>query len=344
MSGESTANGDRPFIIASECHIFGDLEHINYFPGFKLWQHGGKALARYWIGEDNPLFKRKYGGEPQRWTADKLIEDLDRAGIDMAFLLREPFMDVTLGSTSLSTNGQMAIEAAKYPDRLLVEINVGPILRRGVKNAIWELRYWVEERDIRLCKVYAPEDGPLNDPELWPFYEAAEELGVVLTVHTGLAYVQPQYSKYSHPGLLDDVCNAFPSLPIIAYHMGWPYHEELIGMCAKHPNLYMSVSGIIGWYTLSPYRGYHHIGQAIQQAGVDKIVFGLDWPGVDPVACVDYMLNLQMPEELTEKWGYRQITEEDRTKMLGLTLAELTRVKPEKKVRRDLATAEPVRT
>jgi hypothetical protein len=28
-----------------------------------------------------------------------------------------------------------------------------------VKNAIWELEFLVKERNAKLCKVYAPEDG-----------------------------------------------------------------------------------------------------------------------------------------------------------------------------------------
>ena len=50
-------------------------------------------------------------------------------------------------------------------------------------------------------------------------------LDIALTIHMGMAYVCPQPSKYTLPILLDDVCLAFPDLKIIAYHMGWPYHE-----------------------------------------------------------------------------------------------------------------------
>jgi predicted TIM-barrel fold metal-dependent hydrolase len=194
------------------------------------------------------------------------------------------------------------------------------------------MRYWAEEHDVKLCKIYPPEDAPINHPDMWLFYEAAQEIGMILTIHTGIGYVAPQTSRNGSPDRLDEVCNDFPDLRIIAYHMGWPDSEMLFGHCAKHKNLYMSVTGIVGWFTLSPYRGYHLIGEAIQVAGVDKIVFGLDWPAVDPINCVDYMTSLQMPEELTEKWGYRQLTDEDRAKMLGLTLANLVGVEPKKRV------------
>ena len=70
----------------------------------------------------------------------------------------------------------------------------------------------------------------------------------------------------------------FPDLNIIAYHAGWPNTEELIGLCGKHCNLYMSISGIIGWYERSPYRGYHAIGTALQWMPSEQIVMGFDLP------------------------------------------------------------------
>ena len=186
-------------------------------------------------------------------------------------------MDVSGYATCMSTNGFVMQEIAPYPERMYLECNVGPVLRRGVKHAIWELEHLVKNCNAKLCKVYQPEDdGPLNDPRMWPFYEKACELGVPLTIHTGMAYVMPQPTKYTLPILLDDILIDFPDLKIIAYHMGWPYHEELFGLAGKHKNLYVSMSGIIGWFERAPYRGYHMLGEALQWAGPDKIVMGLD--------------------------------------------------------------------
>jgi predicted TIM-barrel fold metal-dependent hydrolase len=244
---------------------------------------------------------------------------MDEADVDVTFALREPMMDVTGGVGPMSTNGFIMKQIEPYPDRMYLECNVGPILRRGVKHAIWELEYLVTQRGAKLCKVYLPEDsGPLNDPQMWPFYEKAQELGVPLTIHTGMSYVVPQPSKYTLPILLDDILLDFPDLKIIAYHMGWPYHEELFGLAGKHKNLYISVSGIIGWFARAPHKGYHLIGEALEWAGPDKIVMGLDQPFNDLKRCVDYMRNFQIPEELRENYGYpetRRDPGEDQAKL-----------------------------
>jgi hypothetical protein len=48
---------------------------------------------------------------------------------------------------------------------------------------------------------------------------------------------------------------------------------------------------------------------------------------------VDYVRELRMPEELQEKWGYPEITEEIRAGILGANLARLARIEPTKRVK-----------
>jgi predicted TIM-barrel fold metal-dependent hydrolase len=317
------------FVALSECHLLNEaaLEEMSYFPDFARWGGSVNGVMQAWAG-------RSLEGEWPAPRAEQLIKYMDEAGVDVAFALREPAMNVSGYSTCMSTNGFIMKEIEPYPERMYLECNVGPILRRGVKHANWELEYLVKERNARLCKVYAAEDdGPLNDPGMWPFYEKACELDIALTVHTGTAYVMPHPCKNTHPGLLDDVLLDFPDLKVIAYHMGWPHTEELIGLAGKHVNLYLSLSGIAGWYERSPYRGYHMIGQALEWAGPDKIVMGLDMPFDETRRIVDFMRGFQMPDELREKWGYAEITDEVRARILGLNLARLAGIEPTKRVK-----------
>jgi predicted TIM-barrel fold metal-dependent hydrolase len=320
---------DDHFVALTECHLMNEdsLAEMSYYPSFQRWWGSVDGVMRAWAGRDLSA-----GGDWPAPRAAELIKYMDEAGVDVAFALRESMMDVAGFSTCMSTNGFILKEIEPYPDRMFLECHVGPILRRGVENAVWELEFLVKEHGARLCKVYAPEDGPLNDRGMWPFYEKACELDVPLTIHTGMSYVVPQPSKYTMPILLDDVLLDFPELKIIAYHMGWPASEELIGLAGKHRNLYLSLSGIIGWFERAPYRGYHMIGEALQWAGPEKIVMGLDLPFDDTKRVVDYIRNLEMPEELQEKWGYPAITDEIRANILGLTLAKLAGIEPTKRV------------
>ena len=320
------------FVALSECHFMNpsSMEEMQYYPNFERWWQSIDGVMRAWGGARDLA-----GGEAMpEPRAHALIEHMDKAGVDVCFALRESMMDVADYATCMSTNGFIIKEIEPYKDRMYLECNCGPILRRGVDKAIWELEFLVKNMNAKLCKVYAPEDGPLNDRRLWPFYEKACELDIALTIHTGMSYVCPQPSAFSHPGLLDDVCLDFPDLKIIAYHMGWPHTDELIGLAGKHKNLYLSLSGIIGWLAHSPYRGYHMIGTALQWVTEDKIVMGLDLAFDDMKFAVDYIRNFQIPEELRQQYGYMEITEQMRAKWLGLNLAKLAKIKPTKRIKK----------
>ncbi len=318
------------FVALSECHFMNpeSMEEMSYYPGYERWWKSIDGVMRAW-GGDRDLSGGEAMPEPR---AHALIEWMDKAEVDVCFALRESMMDVADYTTCMSTNAFMLKEIEPYPERMYLECNCGPILRRGVDKAIWELEYLFNERNARLCKVYAPEDGPLNDKRLWPFYEKCCELGIAITVHTGMSYVCPQPSKYSMPVLLDDVCLDFPELKVIAYHMGWPNTEELIGLAGKHVNLYLSLSGILGWLARSPYRAYHMIGTALQWVSDEKIVMGLDLAFDDMPLVVDFIRDLQIPEQLREEWGYKEITDQMRANILGLNLAKLAGIEPTRRV------------
>lgn len=320
---------DDHFVALSECHFMNPAaiaEISNYYPNTKRWWASVQGVLRAWSGID--LAEKR---PPP--IAETLIGYMDEAEVDVCFCLREGMMDISGGTMSLSTNQFMIDQIKPYPGRMYLEAMVGPIVRRGVENAIWELEYLVTEYDARLCKVYQPEDlVPLDDKQMWPFYEKACELDIPLTVHTGMSYVYPQPSFHTHPDTLDRVLLDFPELKMIAYHMAWPHTEEVIGLAGKHENLYLSLSGIVGWYQRSPYRGYHAIGTALQWVEPHKIVLGLDLPFVDTKRVVNWVRDLQIPDELQRNYGYPEITDEMRAGFLGTNLALLTKIEPTRRI------------
>jgi predicted TIM-barrel fold metal-dependent hydrolase len=305
----------------------GTLHEIEYYPNTARWWASVDGVMRAWSGRD-------LSGEWPHPLAEELIKYMDEAGVDVCFCLREGMMDISGHTVAMSTNQFMLDQIAPYPDRMYLECMVGPILRRGMEHALWEVEYLVKEKNAKLCKVYQPEDdGPLDDRRMWPFYEKACELDVALTIHTGMSYVVPQPNFHTHPNTLDRVLLDFPELKIIAYHMAWPHTEELIGLAGKHQNLYLSMSGIVGWYQRAPHRGYHAIGTALQWVDPSKIVMGLDLPFDDTKRVVDWVRNLQIPDELQKNYGYPEITDEMRAGFLGLNLARLAKVEPTKRVK-----------
>jgi predicted TIM-barrel fold metal-dependent hydrolase len=243
----------------------------------------------------------------------------------MAAPLPESMMDTTGYTSRWVTNGEMAKVVDAHPDRFIYQPNISPIKHKGVKNTIWELEYWVKERRAKIFKFYPPEDTYINDPEIWPFYEKAEELGIVLDIHTGFCWVPPGKSKYAVPLLLDDVARDFPDLKIIAFHMGYPYCDDLNMIAMGHPNVYVSLCLLVPWALSAPRKFAKIIGEALRWVGPEKIIWGTDYAGFGAQigGAVIGMREFQIPEDMQRDYGFPEITDNDRRLIFGENLAGL---------------------
>lgn len=320
---------DDYFKIDVEPHMIGDLEHISHFPGVQMWWKAVEGIRRPLTTGLSPEIFEKLNLQPEdlQKNADPaaLLDAMDRYGVDIACLLPESMMDTTGFSSRWCSNGEMAKVVESNPDRFMYQPNMSPIKQRGVNNAIAELEYWAKEKDARIFKFYPPEDTYINDPDLWPFYKKAEDLGIVLDIHTGVSWVPPGKSKYCLPILLDDVARDFPELKIVAFHMGYPYCDELNMVAMGHPNVYLSLSLLIPWALVTPRKFAKIIGEALRFVGPDRIIWGTDFAGFPfQVALgVEGLRNFQIPEDMQEGYGYPEITDEDRRKIFGENLAGL---------------------
>jgi len=83
------------------------------------------------------------------------------------------------------------------------------------------------------------------------------------------------------------------------------------------------------------------MGQLMKFMGPDRIVFGSDsvWYG-SPQWQIDALWRFQIPEEMRKKYGYPEITENDKRKILGLNSAKLYGIREVNG--RDLAKYKPV--
>jgi len=326
---------DDYFKIDVEAHLSGDKTYINYYPGVQLWWRGVDGTRRaFGAAEKRKVSEIREKEEEKAPEEDRLITYMDRYGVDLACILPESMMDTTGYATRWSTNGYIAAAYEKYPDRFIFQCNVGPLLKRGMNHVLWELEYLVKERNCQLVKFYPPEDTYINNKKIWPFYEKISELGIPVTIHTGFSWVPPGRAKYCVPILLDDVATDFPDMTIIAFHAGWPYCHDLNMVAMTHPNVYISLSVLMPWWFNAPYRLAEIMGEAIQFAGEDKIVWGSDFFGAGGLIrlAVQALREFEMPEDLQQKYGYAPVTEEVKRKIFGENLAKLLKIDTKRRV------------
>jgi len=322
------------FKVDIEMHIVGDMTPIEYFPGVQAWWRGIAGVTRQFLlglkPEDMPTAEEI----TKRAEPEAIIEWMDMYGVDVACIIPESMMDTTGNATRWVTNGAAAAVCERWPGRLVLTPNVGPVRLRGMKNVLWELEYLVKEHDARMVKVYPPEDLPLNDPEMYPLYEKAGELDIPVAIHLGWCWVPPGVSYNCLPVLLDQVASDLPEVNFVAFHAGYPYFLDLALSAAVHPNIYFGLNLLVSWAANAPRRFGEIIGEALRWVGSERIVWGTDCAGFGAQVrgAVQGLREFQIPEDMQEGFGYPAITEQDRANIFGLNMAKLLKIEPARNV------------
>jgi uncharacterized protein len=170
-----------------------------------------------------------------------------------------------------------------------------------------------------------------------------------ICVHKGLAPGPPDPER-GHPRDMPKAARDWPNLNFITYHAciqpaffmydaleevrsgklreGVPdisWTTEYAVLVAPYKNCYAEIgttwaSSIVTFPTVAA----HIMGQLMKFVGPDRILFGSDsvWYG-SPQWQIDALWRFQIPEALRKKYGYPEITETDKRKILGLTSAKL---------------------
>lgn len=170
-----------------------------------------------------------------------------------------------------------------------------------------------------------------------------------ICVHKGLAPGPPDPLR-GHPGDLPKAARDWPKLNFISYHAciqpsffmadtldevkadklreGVPnisWTTEYAQLVRDLPNCYAEIgttwaSSVITFPTIAA----HILGQLMKFMGEDRIVFGSDsvWYG-SPQWQIEALWRFQIPEEMRKKYGYPELTERAKRKILGLNSAKL---------------------
>ena len=87
----------------------------------------------------------------------------------------------------------------------------------------------------------------------------------------------------SRPILLDQIAIDFPELRLLGIHIGVPWTDEMISMAWKHENVYIGIDAYAPRYLPKPLLHY------MNSYGSHKVLFGTDWPVIDPERAVAEM-------------------------------------------------------
>lgn len=118
----------------------------------------------------------------------------------------------------------------------------------------------------------------LDDRRLFPLYARAEQLGMVVFLHTGVNYSRMHPMRHDQPLLLDDIACSFPELRIVACHAGWPWVGEMVAVARKHPTVFLEFGGLAPKYLSAQGTGWDVMFRFMNSLLGDQILYGTDWP------------------------------------------------------------------
>jgi uncharacterized protein len=210
-------------------------------------------------------------------SIEDYIRKMDAAGIERSLLIATRCGDLRVkGSTEIPYEWVRDI-CARYPDRFSGLAGIDPT--RGIRG-LKELDVAIKEYGFVGAHLYPHWFEQAPDAAIYyPYYARCAELGVPIMMQVGNCLVYQtdrRLPSVGRPITLDRVAAHFPELTLIGIHLGYPWTEEMIAMCWKHPNVYMAGDA---------YAPKHWPQPAVHYAntfGQDKFLFGTDWAVIDP--------------------------------------------------------------
>jgi len=319
-------------VIGNDAIVFDGVAHVFNFERKNALGPAGEMFINHLYAFHNVLTPE---GQPllppeeflRQWTVDDIDEMVYRnSTTDMLVAMPLPLTD--LFRDGLSPWEECAELARRNPDRTVFWGSVNPLEGR---HALDLMERQVGEFGAKAFKFYnirydfgQPFPWRMDDPRVaFPVFEKAQELGVnLIGVHKGLP-LGPQPIEHTQTWDMDGAAANFPDINFVIFHVGLPFIDETCWQLIRHPNLYASIAATINLVARAPRQFAELMGKLLFWASEDKIVYGSEAPIFQPQWALDAFWNFELPQDLVEGYGYPQLTEQAKRKILGENLLRL---------------------
>lgn len=238
-----------------------------------------ESFARGEVTTDDG-FRAQTRQAADRWrgfSVDDYLAKMDRAGIERCLLVANRNGDLRVRHSTETPYAVVHEVCARHPERFSGLAGIDPT--RGM-GGLRELESAVRELGFVGAHLYPHWFGLApNHAKYYPYYAKCCELEIPILVQVGNCLVynrERPLPSVGQPITLDQVAIDFPELTIVGIHLGWPWHNEMIAMAWKHRNVFIG---------LDAYAPKHWPAEVVHFAntyGQDKVLFGTDWPVIDP--------------------------------------------------------------
>ena len=224
------------------------------------------------------------------------LEKMDRARIQRSLLIAVRAGDLRITGSFEIPYARVADICQRYPDRFSGLAGVDPT--RGMQG-LRDLEYAVKEYGFVGAHLYPHWFGlPPDHARYYPIYAKCCELEIPIMMQVGhcLRYQRERIlPSVGQPITLDQIAIDFPELALIGIHLGYPWTEEMISVAWKHEHVY------IGSDAYAPRHWPESFVHFINTWGKDKVLFGTDWPVIDPERAITEIEALELRPESKQK-------------------------------------------
>lgn len=181
---------------------------------------------------------------------------------------------------------------AKENPGLISFINLDPLMDEPTMTA--EILDKVNNHGAKGIKLHPGSQHFFpNNRRLWPAYQTAQQLGLPIIAHSGTFAGSIQYAQPKH---FDEVLAAFPNLTLVMAHLGMGFVSEATSLARTYSNLCFDCSAIISATETGGGFSDANLTALIKDIGVERVMFGSDFPWFDPAAAVERLLKLDFSE------------------------------------------------
>lgn len=136
-----------------------------------------------------------------------------------------------------------------------------------------------------------------NDRRLWPVYEECAKRHLPLLSQSGGQAQPGAPDPWSRPWYFAEVAREFPNMKIILAHMGRGFEEDVADLTSEYPNVFTDLSSRL--HTVGRPGGWtkEEAVAWIRRMGVDRVMFGTNYPWSNPVEYVAVLDSLDLTEK-----------------------------------------------
>jgi predicted TIM-barrel fold metal-dependent hydrolase len=202
-----------------------------------------------------------YGAYLPEASLESMIATMDRENIE--WIISAPH---TALFDPIAGNTEIVQAISKYPDRIYGYCTINPNYSGNPDEQL--ALFDRHNRFVGFKFLPDYHKYPLIGDNYRPFYEFANERGLLLLSHTW------GYSDYNPPQMIAELAVRYPNITFLLGHSAPGESDYAIEIAVRLPNVYLELC--------DTGRLSGMIGKMVEKAGSEKVLFGTDFPWYDP--------------------------------------------------------------